>query len=96
MIRLILFFSLMSYLISSNAQPYTFVFLNSRTDKAELPKEELDALMQKHLANIERLVKEEKLIVAGPFEGGGGIFIMNTTSVDQAREWLSTDAAIQA
>ncbi|NJN41458.1 MAG: hypothetical protein HC811_03670 [Flammeovirgaceae bacterium] len=41
-------------------------------------------------------MKEEKLIVAGPFEGGGGIFIMNTTSVDQAGEWLSTDAAIQA
>ena len=78
------------------AQQFTFVFLNSRADKAELPKEEVDALMQQHLANIERLASEGKLIVAGPFEGGGGIFIMKTPSIEEAREWLSSDPAIQA
>ena len=73
------------------AQTHTFVFLNSRKDKPELPKEELDKLMDGHMKNIERLAKEGKLIVAGPFEGGGGIFIMNTSSVKEASEWLSTD-----
>ena len=78
------------------AQSHTFVFLNSRKDKAELPKEELDKLMDAHLKNIERLAKEGKLIVAGPFDGGGGIFIMNTPSVELANQWIGTDPAIQA
>ncbi|HKZ36357.1 MAG TPA: hypothetical protein VJ184_01810, partial [Chryseolinea sp.] len=42
------------------------------------------------------LASENKLKVAGPFEGGGGIFILNTTSVDEATQWLSTDPGIQA
>jgi uncharacterized protein YciI len=79
----------------SHAQ-YTFVFLNSRSDKTELTKEALDKLMQGHLANITRLAEEGKLIVAGPLEGGGGIFVLNTSSVDEANEWLSTDPGIQA
>ena len=48
------------------------------------------------MANIERLAKEEKLLVAGPFEGGGGIFILNTTSIAEAKLWLSTDPGVQA
>jgi uncharacterized protein YciI len=75
---------------------YTFIFLNSRKDKQELPKEEVDKIMEGHMANINRLAKEGKLIVAGPFEGGGGIFILNTTSVDSAAKWLSTDPGIKA
>ena len=52
--------------------------------------------MQGHMDNINRLAKEGKLIVAGPFEGGGGIFILNTTSVEEATQWLSTDPGVQA
>lgn len=89
---------LLLFLLSFTAATaqYTFVFLNPRTDKPELPKEDLDKLMQGHLANINRLAQEGKLIVAGPFEGGGGIFILNTTSIDEANAWLSTDPGIQA
>ena len=75
---------------------YSFVFLHKKTDAASMPKEELDKIMQGHLANIERLAAEDKLKVAGPFDGGGGIFILNTTSVDEATQWLSTDPGIQA
>jgi uncharacterized protein YciI len=75
---------------------YSFVFLHKKPDAASIPKEELDKIMQGHLANIERLAAEDKLKVAGPFEGGGGIFILNTTSVDEATQWLSTDPGIQA
>jgi len=96
--RLIQSFILLLFCSHAFAQTdrYTFVFLNSRTDKAELPKEEIDKLMEGHIANINRLAKEGKLIVAGPFDGGGGIFILNTTSVDEANVWLSTDPGIQA
>jgi uncharacterized protein YciI len=75
---------------------YSFVFLHKKPDATSIPKEELDKIMQGHLANIERLAAEDKLKVAGPFEGGGGIFILNTTSVDEATLWLSTDPGIQA
>ncbi|HNP95894.1 MAG TPA: YciI family protein [Cyclobacteriaceae bacterium] len=75
---------------------FTFVFLNTRTDKPELQKEELDELMKGHLANIRRLVKEGKMIMAGPFDGGGGIFIMNSNSVDSVKNWLKTDPGIKA
>lgn len=75
---------------------FTFVFLNSRPDKTELPKEEVDKLMQGHLANIDRLVKEGKLLVAGPFDGGGGIYIFNSTSSDTVKQWISSDPGIQA
>lgn len=75
---------------------YTFVFLNSRSDKTELPKDELDKLMEGHLGNIQRLANEGKLLVAGPFDGGGGIFIFNSNSMDTVKQWLSTDPGIQA
>lgn len=52
--------------------------------------------MEGHLANIGRLAEEKKLLAAGPFDGGGGIFILNTTSEREAKEWLSTDPGIQA
>jgi uncharacterized protein YciI len=78
------------------AQSYTFVFLNKREDKKELPKEELDELMKGHFANMDRLVEEGKLIVAGPFDGGGGIFIFKSRSVDETKEWISTDPAVKA
>lgn len=91
-LSIFMFLSLSSW--SQNS--YTFVFLNNKPDKKELPKEEVDKIMQGHMDNINRLAKEGKLLVAGPFEGGGGIFIFNTTSVEEAKEWLSTDPGVQA
>lgn len=78
------------------SQTHVFVFLNKRTDKAEVPKEELDKLMNGHMANMSRLAKEGKLLAAGPFEGGGGIFIFNSTSVENVKEWLQTDPGVKA
>ena len=71
----------------SQTDPLLFVFLNKRTDLPALPKEESDKLMEGHMANIERLAKEGKLVVAGPFEGGGGIFVLKTNSVEEAKSW---------
>ncbi len=91
---LILLFSAIA--LAVHGQEYMFVFLNSKKDKAELPKEQLSKLMEGHQANIKRLAKEEKLIAAGPFEGGGGLFIFHSNSKKQVEEWLSTDPGIQA
>jgi len=84
------------HVLACSGQTFTFVFLNSKPDKKELPKEEIDRIMKGHMDNINRLAKEGKLLVAGPFEGGGGIFILNTNSVEEATQWLSTDPGIQA
>jgi uncharacterized protein YciI len=75
---------------------FTFVFLNKKADAAQLSKEAGDKLMEGHMANINRLAAEKKLVAAGPFDGGGGMFILNTPSVSIATEWVSTDPAVQA
>jgi uncharacterized protein YciI len=78
------------------SQTHVFVFLNKRADKAELPKEEVDKIMDGHMANISRLAKEGKLLAAGPFDGGGGIFIFNSRSTAEVSEWLQTDPGVKA
>lgn len=75
---------------------FTFVFLNKKGDAEKLPKEELDKLMEGHMANINRMAKDGKLIAAGPFEGGGGIFIFRSTSVQEVNGWIQDDPAVRA
>lgn len=76
--------------------PYVFVFLNKKADAEKISDEASKKLMEGHMANMDKLAKEGKLIAAGPFEGGGGIFIMKTSSVEEANQWISTDPGIQA
>lgn len=73
-----------------------FVFLNKRTDIPELPKEKLDKMMEGHIANISKMAKDGRLLAAGPFDGGGGIFIFNSTSVEEVTQWLASDPGIRA
>ncbi len=75
---------------------HVMVFLNSKHDKEVLSDEESEALQKAHRANIKLMVTDGKLSVAGPFEGGGGIFILNTGKVLEAKNWLSADPAIKA
>jgi uncharacterized protein YciI len=75
---------------------YTLVFLNKKAAPVPLPKQQLDSIMTGHLQNIERLATEGELLAAGPFEGGGGLFILKTTSTAEARDLLSTDPGVQA
>lgn len=74
---------------------YTFVFLNTNPDRAELPQAQVDSLQAGHLANITRLAKERKMIAAGPFYTGGGIFIFDT-KLEDTKAVLNTDPAIAA
>ncbi len=78
------------------AQGLVLVFLHHRADKAEVPKAQLDKIMDGHQANIRKMANEGKLLVAGPFEGGGGIFIFNSASVDEVGQWLETDPGVRA
>lgn len=93
LIGLLIAFSTATY---AQAKSFTFVFLNNKPDKEVLSKEKSDSVMQGHMNNIGQLAKEGKLQAAGPFEGGGGLFIFNTTSIEKAKEWLSTDPGVKA
>jgi uncharacterized protein YciI len=92
----ILLSALLIACISAKAQKFTFVFLNKKSDAEVITPEQSKKIMEGHMANINRLAQEGKLISAGPFDGGGGIFILNTTSVEEARSWLDTDPGVQA
>jgi uncharacterized protein YciI len=82
--------------VLAQSEAYTIVFLNTKPDAAVLSKEASTTLMEGHMANINRLAAEGKLLAAGPFEGGGGLFILNTPSADEAERWVNTDPAVQA
>ncbi len=94
--KILLFVLLFTTVICSYGQSFVFVFLNKKANSEGLPKDQLDKLMDGHMDNIKRLASENKLLAAGPFDGGGGIFIFNSTSKEQVKEWLETDPAVQA
>ncbi len=80
----------------AHAQKFSWVFLHKNPAAPVLAKEEADALMKGHFANMERLAKEGKLIAAGPFEGGGGIFVFRAATPQEIAEWTQPDPGIQA
>ncbi|MFP4471255.1 MAG: YciI family protein [Bacteroidales bacterium] len=79
-------------------QPETlfFVMLNTNPDREELPKKQVDSLQQGHLENISRLAEEGYMKAAGPFHGGGGLFIMSAKTKQEVAQLLQSDPAISA
>ncbi|MBK7957143.1 MAG: hypothetical protein IPK03_02975 [Bacteroidetes bacterium] len=78
---------------------YTLVILKTGTNTTE-PKASRDSLFAEHLKNIRRLVDQHKLIIAGPFgkneNNFRGIFILNVSNLEEAKQLVSTDAAVRA
>ena len=67
------------------------------------PTPELDALQAAHIANMQRLKDEGKVVLNGPlldaFQLGGdlrGIGVLKTGSMAEAQQWLATDPMVQA
>ena len=87
---------LVATLCPAQEKQYSIVFLNRNPDAAQLSKEDLKKIMDGHLSTQERLWKEGKLIASGPFEGGGGMFIMTSSDIAQVKEWISIDPSIVA
>lgn len=74
---------------------YTFVFLNTNPNKTEISQAAMDSLQTGHMNNINRLVKEKKMIAAGPFYTGGGVFLFDT-NLQETQAILNSDPAIAA
>jgi uncharacterized protein YciI len=73
-----------------------FVFLNNNPDKELISEQAAQDLQDVHIKNTEKLAQEGKLIAAGSFEGGGGIFVLKAKDQFQAWDYLNTDPAINA
>ena len=77
---------------------YTFVILktgpNNSTDKAFV-----DSCFRGHFENMNRMVKNGKLIVAGPMAKNEktyrGIFILDTPDSTEVNDWLNADPSIK-
>lgn len=78
---------------------YVFVILKTGENKTT-DKEERNKLFRGHMENIQRLVDEGKMIVAGPFGENDktwrGLFILNVKTVEEAKTLVQTDPAIKA
>ena len=76
-----------------------YVLVVLRTGPTPVPKgEKRDAMFKGHFANMERLSKQGKLALAGPFEesadGWRGLFVFAVSSVEEAKALTATDPVI--
>jgi len=77
---------------------YVMAFLKAGPNRNR-SKEEAQKLQAAHMTNINRMAKEGKLVLAGPFEDNGevrGIYIFDVATVAEAEALTRTDPAIQA
>jgi uncharacterized protein YciI len=78
---------------------YVFCILKTGTNTTATT-EERKILFEGHMANINKLVNENKLVVAGPFikndKNYRGIFIFNCSTVEEAEKLVNSDPAVQA
>ncbi len=100
--RLLLLILLALPLCAQDAASMRFYVLAILEKGPQYTKEstpEITEMLQGHMANIKRLAKEGKLILAGPLAEAGdaaGIFLLDTKSIDEARQWCDSDPAIKA
>lgn len=78
-----------------------FVLVILKTGKNQSNNKKVkDSVFIGHMHNIDRLVKENKLIVAGPIESNDkayrGIFILDVSTIEEATLLLKTDPAVKA
>jgi len=77
---------------------YMFVILKTGSNDTE-NKQFVDSCFAGHIANIQKLVEENKLVVAGPMGKNEkeyrGIFILNVSTEEEALVLLQSDPAIK-
>jgi len=78
----------------------SYVLVILKTGPAVIEKgAKRDSLFAGHFSNMDRLAADGKLIIAGPIgtneKSYRGIFILNTATLDEAREILKSDPTIR-
>lgn len=78
---------------------YVFCLLTTGTNITATP-EEKKKWFEGHMANINKLASEGKLVMAGPFMKNDkdyrGIFIFNCSTIEEAEKLVNSDPAVQA
>ena len=78
-----------------------YVLVILKTGPANITeKAKVDSLFAGHMRNINRLVDQGKLVVAGPLRKNDkayrGIFILNVTTFEEAKKLMEADTAISS
>jgi len=78
---------------------YVFCILKTGSNTTATP-EERTTYFKGHMENIQRLAKEGKLAIAGPFgkndKNYRGVFVFNVSTVEEAKTLVDTDPAVVA
>lgn len=76
----------------------SYVLVVLMTGPTRMPDgEERKQMFAGHMANIQRLAEEEKLVFAGPLDGVDGwrgIFVFDTPDIEVAKTFVATDPVI--
>ena len=81
---------------------YYMVFLRRGPAWTSAVTPETTKISQAHMANIERLAKDGRMVVAGPFEDQSGeralagIFILRVNTMEEAKALAESDPAVKA
>jgi uncharacterized protein YciI len=80
---------------------YVFCVLKTGPKDAEITdKKQRAEIFAGHMANIQRLADEGKLVLAGPFGTNNrdyrGLFIFAVTTIDEAQKLVETDPVIKS
>ena len=79
---------------------YVIVFLKTGPNDAKVTGDERKALFKGHFDNMNRLAKEGKLAVAGPFADPAkvfrGLFILAVPTVEEAKPLAESDPTVKA
>jgi uncharacterized protein YciI len=77
---------------------YVFCILKTGSNTSATAEEKSN-LFKGHMANITRLAKEGKLVVAGPFmkndKNYRGLYIFNVSTIEEAKALVVTDPAVK-
>lgn len=75
-----------------------YVLVVLKTGPTPVPKgDERTRMFEGHMANMQRLADEGKLVMAGPLDGVDGwrgIFVFATPDIEAARKYVATDPVI--
>jgi uncharacterized protein YciI len=78
----------------------SYVFVVLKTGPAKITdKEQRSEIFRGHFANMGRLAKAGKLVLAGPFLDAGdarGMYIFNVTTIEEAQALVISDPAVKA